>query len=138
VLPVEGPAILVVNQPDWRQDLVDCEDVRVRRMLYDGVADALAECGLAGARLGLTDEERLPVAAQRAIAAALPGLRLERADDLLMEMRVVKSPAEIEMMRHASAVSVEIMNAMLGTVSEGRTDGDVVAAGFEVACRHGA
>jgi Xaa-Pro aminopeptidase len=138
VLPVEGPAVLVVNQPDWRADLVDCDDVRVRRMLYEGVAEALQEAGLARGRIALTDEERMPVAALRGVTSDLPSLGLERADDLLMAMRVVKSPAEIEMMRFASAVSVEIMNAMLGTVAEGRTDGDVAAAGFQVASRHGA
>ena len=138
VLPVDGSEVLVVNQPDWRQDLVDCADVRVRRMLYDGVAEVLAEFGLADALVGLTDEERLPVAAFRAITSTLPGLTLARADDLLMGMRVVKSPAEIEMMRFASSVSVEIMSAMMETVAVGRTDGDLAAAGFEVASRYGA
>src|SRR6185437_11872509 len=27
VLPLDGEAILVVNQPDWRQDLVECDEV---------------------------------------------------------------------------------------------------------------
>jgi Xaa-Pro aminopeptidase len=51
---------------------------------------------------------------------------------------MVKSPAEIEMLRTASAVSCEIMSAMLAAAAEGRTDGDVVGAGAEVACRLGA
>jgi Xaa-Pro aminopeptidase len=138
ILPVNGPAVLVVNQPDWRQDLVDCDEVRVRRNLYDGVAEAIADQGLGSARLGLTDEERMPVAAWQALSRALPGLVLPRADDIMMDMRVIKSPAEIEMMRFASAVSVEIMNAMLTAAVEGRTDGDVVSEGYSVACRRGA
>jgi Xaa-Pro aminopeptidase len=138
VLPVEGPAILVVNQPDWRADLVDCDDVRVRRNLYDGVAEALREVGLSRAHIGLTDEERMPVTAFRTVQAAVPDAEFAGADDLLMEMRVVKSPAEIEMMRHASLVSVEIMNAMFAAVAVGRTDGDLAAAGYDVACRRGA
>jgi Xaa-Pro aminopeptidase len=138
VLPAKGPAVLVVNQPDWRTDLVECEEVRVRRNLYDGVAEAVRDSGLFAGRLGLTDEERMPVAAYRSLVASLPMVELSRADDLLMDMRLIKSPAEIEMMRHASAVSVEIMKAMLGSVAPGRTDGDVVAAGYDVACRRGA
>src|SRR4051795_7808838 len=63
ILPLEGPATLVVNQPDWRDDLVEVDDVRVRRNLYDGVAEALRDAGLDAARLGLTDEERMPVTA---------------------------------------------------------------------------
>jgi Xaa-Pro aminopeptidase len=138
VLPVDGPAILVVNQPDWRDDLVECDEVRVRRNLYDGVAEALADTGLVGRRIGLTDEERMPVTAFRRLQSLTPATEYVYADDLLMQMRVVKSPAEIEMMRHASRVSVEIMNAMFGAVAVGATDGDVAAAGYEVACRAGA
>jgi Xaa-Pro aminopeptidase len=138
VLPVDGPAILVVNQPDWRDDLVECDEVRVRRNLYDGVAEALVDSGLAGGRIGLTDEERTPVTAFRRLQSLVPDAEFLYADDLLMQMRVVKSPAEIEMMRYASRVSVEIMNAMFGAVAVGRTDGDIAAAGYDVACRRGA
>lgn len=138
VLPVDGPAILVVNQPDWRTELVDCDEVRVRRNLYDGVADALAEVGLSRGRIGLTDEERMPVTAFRTVQGALPDATFVGADDLMMQMRVVKSPAEIEMMRQASSVSVEIMNAMFAAVQVGATDGDLAAAGYAVACRAGA
>jgi Xaa-Pro aminopeptidase len=138
VLPVHGPAILVVNQPDWRDDLVECDEVRVRRNLYDGVAEALTDAGLARGRIGLTDEERTPVTAFRRLQSLVPDAEFVYADDLLMQMRVVKSTAEIEMMRYASRVSVDIMNAMFEAVAVGRTDGDIAAAGYDVACRRGA
>jgi Xaa-Pro aminopeptidase len=51
---------------------------------------------------------------------------------------MVKSPAEIAMMRQASAVSVELMNAMFAEAAVGRTDADLVAAGFSTAARLGA
>jgi Xaa-Pro aminopeptidase len=130
VLPVSGPAILLVNQPDWRTDLVECDEVRTCRYLYDGVAQAIADAGLDGRTIGLTDEERIPVTAHRTISRASPGTRLIGADDLLMGLRVVKSPAEVEMMRYASAVSVEMMSAMMRAAVPGATDADVVAAGF--------
>ncbi len=138
VLPVDGPAILVVNQPDWRDDLVACDEVRQARDLYVGAAAALRDAGLASARIGLTDEERMSATAYTTLRRELPALRLERADELLARQRMVKSPAEIELLRTASAVSCEIMSAMLGAVAEGRTDGDVVGAGAEVAARLGA
>lgn len=138
VLPVEGPAILLVNQPDWRSDLVECDEVRVCRYLYDGVAQAIADSGLEGALIGLTDLERMPVAAHSALCAQSPGTTLIGADDLAMNLRVVKSPAEIEMMRHASAVSVEMMSAMMRAAIPGATDADVVAAGFAAGAPYGA
>ena len=139
VLPVDGPAILVVNQPDWRDDLVECDEVRVSRDLYAGAVRAVRDSGLERGRLGLTDEERTSVTAYKELVKGLPGATLERADELLMRRRRVKSPAELEMLRYASAVSVEMMNAMMETAAvEGRTDGDVAAAAYGVACRLGA
>ena len=138
VLPVDGPAILLVNQPDWRSDLVECDEVRVCRYLYDGVAKAIADVGLEGRAVGLTDEERMPVTAHRVLCRQSPGTRLISADDLLMKLRVVKSPAEIDMMRHASAVSVEMMSAMMRRSVPGATDADVVAAGFAAGAPLGA
>jgi len=54
VLPVDGEAVLVVDQPDWRTDLVECDRVVVRRDLYAGVAEALQSAGLAGRPVGLS------------------------------------------------------------------------------------
>ncbi len=138
VLPVSGPAILVVNQPDWREDLVECDEVRVCRYLYDGVADALADAGLGNARVGLTDEERIPATAYRTLRSRAGDVDLVAADDLMMRLRVVKSPAEIAMMRHASAVSVEMMSAMMHAAVVGATDADIVAAGFAAGAPLGA
>ena len=112
VLPADGESILVVNQPDWRDDLGAADRVWVRRDLYGGVAEALVASGLDRGILGLTDEERMSITALRAIEHELPSARFLRADELLMAQRMVKSPAEIEMMRYASAVSVELLNAM--------------------------
>ncbi len=138
VLPADGEAVLVVDQPDWRTDLVECDQVIVRRDLYAGAAEAARAAGLEGGRIGLLDEERMSVAALRAIEAELPGTTFERADALAMRRRMVKSPAEIDMMRQASRISGALMDAMFAEVAEGRTDADVVAAGYAAACRLGA
>ena len=72
VLPKDGDSILIVNQPDWRDDLVEADRVWVRRNLYDGVVEALREAGLAKGAVGLTDEERMPATAIRAIEHGAP------------------------------------------------------------------
>ena len=138
VLPVRGPAVLVVDQPDWRTDLVECDEVIVRRDVYSGVVETLKSSGLTRSRIGLTDEERMTVAAFRHLQRELEHVTFERADELLMRRRMIKSPAELDCMRHASAVGSEIMSAMFAQVAEGRTDADVVAAGFSVAAQLGA
>jgi Xaa-Pro aminopeptidase len=138
VLPTNGESILIVNQPDWRDDLVQSDRVWVRRDLYGGVVEALGATGLDTGRVGLTDEERMSATALRGIEAGVPSAAFLRADELLLDLRLVKSPAEIEMMRYASAVSAELVKAMFTEVVEGRTDGDVAAAGYALAARIGA
>jgi Xaa-Pro aminopeptidase len=138
VLPADGPSILVVDQPDWRDDLVEADDVLFKRDFYAGVVQALERSGLAEGRIGLTDEERFPLTAYRAITGGLPKATFDRADELIMERRLIKSPAELDMLRHASAVSGLMMDAMMAEAVVGRTDADAVGAALAVGLRHGA
>lgn len=138
VLPVDGEAILVVDQPDWRADLVDSDRVVFRRDLYDAVVEACRQSGLEGKRIGLTDEERMPLTAFNAIAGGLERTTFERADELIMAQRMVKSEAELDMLRFAAAVGVDMMDAMMTAAAEGRTDADLVEAAYRVALRSGA
>jgi Xaa-Pro aminopeptidase len=138
LVPVEGPAILIVDQPDWRNDLVDVDKVIFRRDLYGGIVEAIVDSGLDGKRIGVSDEERMPLTAYRAISTDLPSVSFERADELLMARRMIKSPAELDMLRHSSAVGSEMMAAMMTAAVEGKTDADLVEAAYGVALRRGA
>ncbi len=91
----------------------------VRRNVYAGVVEAARDAGLAGGRIGLLDEERMTVAALRAVSAGLPRTALERADEIAMRRRMIKSHAEIEMMRQSSRISGELMSAMFAEVADG-------------------
>jgi Xaa-Pro aminopeptidase len=138
VLTADGQSILVVEGPDWRRDLVVADRVRWSRDLYAETAAAIGDAGLARGRLGLVGESYMPLAAWKAIAAAVPGAVFEPADGILFRRRMRKSRAEAELMRQASAVGAEIQNAMLETAAEGRTDNDLVAEGMRVCLERGA
>ena len=89
------------------------------RDLYAGVAEALGACR-PGARQDRPDGRgadagRPPCGRSR---RGCPTPTSLRADELLLGLRLVKSPAEIEMMRYASAVSVELLNAMFAEVAD--------------------
>jgi Xaa-Pro aminopeptidase len=133
-----GPSVLLVGPPDWRRDLVHAEEVRDARDLYALVATTLRERRLQNARIGLARAQLLPLPLYLSLRERFPGIELIAADDIVEDMRIVKSPAEIELMRHAQAVSVEVMRAMLTAVEPGRTDGDIAAIGFAEATARGA
>ena len=138
ILPVDGEAALLVGPPNWRQDLVAIEEVRSNRDLYAEAIACLQDKGLAEGRIGVSREALLPLPLYNELRGELPRLDLIPADDVLEQLRIRKSPAEIAMMRHASAVSVEMMKALLGEAAEGRTDGDLVAKAFAVGTRYNA
>jgi Xaa-Pro dipeptidase len=61
----------------------------------------------------------------RAIAG--PGLELTSADPVTIGCRVIKSPAEIALMQHASDVTIACYKAVLTTLREGMTNTDLSA-----------
>lgn len=138
VLPADGDPILCVHKPDWRTDLVAIDDVRSSSDLYRLVLESLREKGLAECRIGFAREEYIPLPLYHMLREQFPRAEFVAADEILDEMRLVKSPAEMALMRHASAVSVEAMNAMLAAADVGQTDGDLASIGFRIATQHGA
>ena len=99
VMPAGEDGTLVVEVPDWREDLVAVDDVQVSLDLWAGLAEALSARGLADGHVGLIGRESLLHVAVERIRDELPQLRLSWADDMIEGMRRIKSPAEIALMR---------------------------------------
>jgi Xaa-Pro aminopeptidase len=132
VLPADGPAILVLDQRVAPGD-VAVPDARTVERITTGTAAALSDAGLSGARLGIAGEGAMLERHRREIETELGArLTLVPADALLEPLHRVKSPAELECMRYASAVGAAWMAAMMEAVAPGVTEADCVAAGLPV------
>ncbi|MBA3735863.1 MAG: aminopeptidase P family protein [Actinobacteria bacterium] len=138
VVPVDGEPALLVHKPDWRTDLVAIDEVESDHDLYRLVVASLRAKGLERARIGLVREDFVPLPLYRELCEEFPEAEFVSGGDVLEHRRMVKSPAEIKHMRHASAVSVEIMNAMFAAAEVGNTDGDLATIGFKRATELGA
>lgn len=138
VMPVEEDASLVVEIPDWRQDLVVCDDVRFRSDLWAGVAETLGDRGLGSGRIGLIGRESLPYIAIDRIRQAHPGIEFEWADDVIESMRLIKSPAELDLVRESVRVGSEMVAAFLEAAVPGATEADCVVAAFSKGVPQGA
>lgn len=138
VLPVDGEPALLVGPPNWRTDLVAIDEVRVDRDLYAETVRCLRDRGLKAGRIGICRESLLPLPLYHELRRELPQATFVGADGVLEALRVRKSPAEVAMMRHASGVAAEMMNALLAAAEPGRTDGDLAAVAFEIGTRYGA
>jgi Xaa-Pro aminopeptidase len=138
VMPVGEDGTLVVEVPDWREDLVAIDDVQVSLDLWAGLAEALQSRGLAGGHVGLIGRESLLHVAVERIRAELPQLRLSWADDLIEGLRRIKSPAEIALVRESTRVGCEMVEAFVEAAVPGATEADCVLAALNRGIPQGA
>ena len=138
VMPTGEDGTLVSDIPDWREDLVAADDVRVALDLWGGIADALADRGLGSGRIGLIGRESLLHIAVERIREQLPDVELSWADDLIEGMRRIKSPAEVELMRESTRVGAEMVEAFVEAAVPGATEADCVLAALNRGIPQGA
>lgn len=138
VMPADEDATLVVEIPDWRKDLVVCDDVRFAGDLWAGTIDALESRGLSSGKIGLIGRESLPYIAIDRITDAHPDLEFEWADDIIESMRLIKSPAELDLVRESVRVGSEMVAAFLEAAVPGATEADCVIAAFSKGVSQGA
>lgn len=138
VLPVNDTPVLLIDGRNYRDDLVAIDDVRADPDLPAGVAGILQEKGLATAQVGLVGEDILPVLLFRELAERVPGVAWVPADSLAAEQRMIKSPAERELLRQAARVALVGLEAAQNAVGLGVREMDVCAAGTAAALAAGA
>jgi Xaa-Pro aminopeptidase len=138
VMPADSDGTLVVEIPDWRDDLVRIDDVRYKLDLWAGIAEALSDRGLGSAKIGLIGRESLPYVAVDRIKQALPDIEFEWADDIIEDMRLRKSEAEIVLMRESVRVGSEMVEAFVTAAVPGATEADCVLAALNKGIPQGA
>jgi Xaa-Pro aminopeptidase len=114
-IPLEGEPFFVIRALDagpcrahiWFDDVITFKDWEDP---VKALADALGARGLAKARIGVNlGSYCLPPKRFEAIKAALPGASFVDLGALVDELRLLKSPAEIGLLRRASAVADEAL-----------------------------
>ncbi|MCP5149591.1 MAG: aminopeptidase P family protein [Chromatiales bacterium] len=133
----EGPTTLLCRRPDVAQarDTSTIEDVRVWLNAEDAdparsLRAILEEKGLAGARVGIeTDNYGLTGASYRMVERALGGwCELVDASDVVRALRLVKSPAEIALIRKAGELADAAVEAIVAAARPGVLDSTLTAA----------
>ncbi|MFY9211717.1 MAG: M24 family metallopeptidase [Aestuariivita sp.] len=132
VLRADGAARLIADAPDDATAAIDAQDIRPAEDVLACVAEALRELGLAHGRLGLVGSDVLSVAHERALRGHVPGAHWQEAQEILVNLRAIKSPAELDQLRHASAIGSRTLEAMMQVAEPGVSHGEVVAAGMGV------
>jgi Xaa-Pro aminopeptidase len=89
-------------------------------------------------RLGIVGYPVTPVPVYEGIRAAMTGGEIVRADDILINIRMVKSENELALLRQASRISEGAMEAVLNNIKPGMAEVQVVGIAQEALYRLGA
>lgn len=131
ILPVDGEPVLVVDTHDYRHDLVAVKDVRVGLNIPLIVATVLLELELDRAHIGLVGRDSLLFAHYQMFCDALGFTpRLTSCDDVLVQLRLRKSPGELALVRSAALTGAAAMAAMMEAARAGCTEADLAAEGW--------
>jgi Xaa-Pro aminopeptidase len=128
ILPIEGGTTVVVDIPWWRRDLVVADSVRPSIHVVETTAAAIRDAGLDRGRLAVVGTSYMTAAAFNGLAKALPDAELVPADQLTEGLRMIKSPAEQDLIRRSCALGNRTLEALIDSVVEGATEADAVAA----------
>ena len=142
LVPVEGEAILLIGPESLTYAQSRTRIPEIRQLLqfresaepeYPGVelptfADVFDEAlgGRSVQRVGTAGMAIMTVPVYEALRQTMASGELVRADDILIEMRKVKSSAEIAAMREAFRVSEVALEAVLNEMKPGMTELQVV------------
>ena len=138
VLSAKGECILVTDAPNDGQTALAEENVIYTDLVLDGVLDAMQRLEMESGSVGLVGGDVLPVDTYQNLATRLANVKWTKAQHILVKLRSVKSPDEITLLRAASEVGSQALEAMMSAAEPNSTHGDVVAAGMAVLAPAGA
>ena len=95
-------------------------------MVVEAVGDLVGRRARIGAELGHEQRMGMPVGDYLAIVRALPDARFEDAGDLIVRLRMVKTPEEVAYMREAAAVTGRARQRLFREIVPGMTERDAV------------
>lgn len=143
LIPTEGEAFFVLRSVDvapmrertWIEDIVDFPDWVDA---HTAIAEKIRQRGLDRARIGIDlRSHALTVRSFQALKRELPHVDFVDVDNLAWKLRKLKSKAEIEKLRKASAINDATMRDIVSAAKPGITEREAVRIALEAYVRHG-
>ncbi|RWB69694.1 Xaa-Pro peptidase family protein [Mesorhizobium sp.] len=143
LIPLEGEAFFVLRSLDvapmrersWIKDLVGFRDWEHPVSAF---ANKVRERGFDHSRIGIDlSSHALSVQTFEALKRELPNVEFIDVDGLPWKMRMIKSSAELEKLRKASAVNDATMEEIINAARPGITEREAARMAVEAYVRHG-
>jgi Xaa-Pro dipeptidase len=117
---------LHIDEPEGRDDLLAVRDVHCHSHPFIGIAEALMAKGITG-RVAISGTWFIPVKYWNQLVERTPGIEWVECDDLIREIRKIKSPAERDCYRVAGAVATEATTALMQGLLAGKSEREAAA-----------
>ena len=137
VLPLDGPGTLLLDMTELQDPKPAADRVRFTEDLVESLIATVAETVPSGTDVALLGGEALAWPWGRELVARLPEHRFVEADDLAARMRLVKSAAELDLLRAAGEIGVRAVDAAMEAAVPGATEAEVAAAAVAEIIRAG-
>jgi Xaa-Pro dipeptidase len=137
VLPVDGPGTLLLDMTELQDPKPAADRVRYTEDLVESLIATVAERVPVGTDIALVGGEALAWRWGRELDARLPEHRLVEADDLGAGLRLVKSEAELDLLRAAGEVGARAVDAAMEAAVPNATEAEVGAAAIAEIIRAG-
>jgi len=131
----QEPELLVDDS--WpRMDLIATSRVSWSRNPGAAAAKALLEGGASG-RVGICGTDFFPMKYWNELREATPGIEWVPVDDLVLQVRKVKSARELEAVRRAGYISTKAMSAMIEGLMTNMSEAEAAGEAAREVVRHG-
>src|SRR5215203_5980908 len=137
VLSVDGPGTLLLDMTELQDPKPAADRVCFSEDLVESLIATVAETVPPGTDVALVGGEALAWRWGRELGARIPEHRLVEADDLTMELRLIKSDAELDLLRAAGEVGARAVDAAMEAAVPGATEAEVAAAAISAIVRAG-
>lgn len=114
------------------------QDVRPIHLASEHLPDLLGPLAGRPARVGLIGDNVMPVSFFERLRQALPGAEFTKAGHLMVRLREIKSPAEIELMEKAADINDAALREVLKHIRVGQTEMAVAGEAEYIARQMGA
>ncbi len=154
IIPAEGKPILLIGPRSETYALDRSQIETVRKVLWyresaepdypdipiSTFAEVFAEAcgGKPVKRLGIVGRAIFPMVIYEEVRKALPGVEMVGADEIISDMRIIKSPSEITLLKEGFRISEIAIDECLAHMKPGMTELHVVGLALKSLYSHGA
>ncbi len=117
------------------RDLCWMDDVRGIHRPYTDLPEILSPISSQDSKVGLIGKNILPVELYEQICEAVPRATFDSRDDIMLDLRKIKSAAEIALMERAAEINDEVLRQSVNLVEVGMTEIQVAGVAENIARR---